>query len=204
LAPEETLYEVGDTLNQAYFIVSGAVSLLSTTSQGESVEVAMVGREGVIGIPSLLRNRATPYSVRVQIGGQALKVRAEVLRAEVKRGGELQDLLLSYTHVLVRQIAQSTSCGMFHSTEQRLARWLLASQDHARSETLALTHESISLALGVSRSGISTAAGVLQKKGLIRYARGRITVLNRQGLEATACECYQIIAEELGGFPGRV
>lgn len=203
MASEETLYEAGDRLDFAYFITSGAVSLLSTTSHGESMEVAMVGREGVIGIPSLLRNKDTPYSARVQIGGEALRVKAEVLRAEFKRGGELQDLLLSYTHILMMQMAQSASCGLFHAVEQRLSRWLLASQDHAQSEALALTHESISLALGVSRSGISTAAGVLQKNGLIRYARGRITVLNRQGLEAAACECYQIIAEELDGFPGR-
>jgi CRP-like cAMP-binding protein len=194
------LYELHDPVGHAYFPTSGMISLLSTTKDGDSVEVAMVGPEGVFGLPSILRVKRSPYRVRTQIAGGALRIRADALLAEFRRGGELQNLMLCYAHALLSQIAQSVACNLFHPMGRRLARWLLIAHDCAKADAFPLTHEDIAQMLGVSRSGVSGAAGVLQSQGLIRYTRGRIAVLDREGLEAAACECYRVIREELDCF----
>ena len=200
LAKGQVLYEVGDTVRSAYFIQSGVVSFLSVTRDGDTIEVGMVGPEGIVGIPSLLRRSKAPLQALVQIPGEALAVGGDVLRREFKRGGELQDLVLCFTHTLVTQIAQAVLCNHFHTTEERLSRWLLATRDRIEGDTFLLTHEELSHMLGTPRTGVSKAAGALQDAGLIRYKRGKIMILNRKGLERAACDCYRVISEETKRF----
>jgi CRP-like cAMP-binding protein len=197
----KVLYHVGDVIRHVYFINDGQVSLLPITSDGATVEVAMVGNEGVIGISAILRSNRVPYEVMVQFPVKsALRVRAEVVREEFNRGGKLQDLLLCYTQVLLTQITQSAICNRFHPSDKRLARWLLIANDLVKSNTFNLTHEFIAHRLGTPRTGVTMAAGALQRDDLIRYSRGKITIRNREGLEHASCECYEIIRRELNDF----
>lgn len=196
LAPRKILYEPGDNVRYAYFLKSGMVSLLSTTQDGRSVEVAMIGNEGVVGAPIIFGVSRAPYRSMVQLQGNAMRIKAETLRGEFKRGGQLQDLLLYYAYTLLTQIAQSAACNRFHSVEQRLCRWLLVSRDCVQIDTLHLTQEFISHMLGVPRTSVTTIAGSLQKEGVIRHSRGKITILNRQHLEASSCECYRLVRAE--------
>jgi CRP-like cAMP-binding protein len=196
LAKGDILYDVGDAVRSAYFIESGVVS----TREGETIAVGMVGSEGMVGIPGLLRRSKAPLQAVVQIPGEALAVGGDVLRREFKRGGELQDLVLCFTHTLVTQIAQAVLCNHFHTIEERLSRWLLATRDRTEEDTFLLTHEELSHMLGTPRTGVTKAAGALQDAGLIRYKRGKIMVLDRKGLERAACECYRVIREETESF----
>ena len=196
----KVLYEVGDFVTRAYFVTRGMVSLLSITEDGGTTEVAMVGREGVVGVPIILRVGITPYRSMVQIAGDALRVRAEVLKAEFARSARLQDLLLRYTHALLTQVSQSAVCNRFHTTDARLARWLLVTRDRACSDSFPLTQELISHMLGTPRTVVTVAANKLQDAGLIRYKRGQITILDPQGLETAACECYGVVIKEVNHF----
>jgi CRP-like cAMP-binding protein len=200
LTKGEVLYDVADAVQSAYFIQSGVVTLLSVTTEGETIEVGMVGSEGMVGIPSLLRRSKAPLRAVVQVSGEALTVSGETLRREFRRGGELQDLVLCFTHTLVTQIAQAVICNHFHTIEERLSRWLLIMRDRTSEDTFLLTHEDISHMLGTPRTGVTKAAGALQDAGLIRYKRGKITILDRQGLERAACECYRVIREETNNY----
>jgi CRP-like cAMP-binding protein len=194
--PIGTLYDAGDVVRHAYFLQSGIISLLSVTNKDQVIEVGVVGNEGMVGIPSVLRNRRAPLRTLVQIPITALKISADALQREFKRGGELQELILCYTHSLVTQIAQSVACNRYHTVEQRLSRWLLMTRDRTHSDTFHLTHEFISYMLGTTRSGVTTAAGALQEAGLIRYRRGKIKILDEIALETEACDCYRIIRDE--------
>jgi CRP-like cAMP-binding protein len=194
------LTEAGDTVRHTYFITSGMISLLAITKEGQTIEVAMVGREGVVGMSSVLRTKTTSLRAKVQIATVAWRIRAEAIRAEVKHCGSLHEMLGCYTHTLVTQIARSVACNLFHPTEQRLARWLLLAHDCAREDSFGLTHEDISEMLGVSRSSVSTAAGALQRGGMISYVCGRISILDRQKLEGAACECYRVISGDLNSY----
>jgi CRP-like cAMP-binding protein len=195
------LYHVGDIVRHMYFINDGQVSLLSITGDGETIEVAMVGNEGVIGISAILRSNKVPYEVMVQLPVKsALRVRAEVVREEFNRGGKLQDLLLRYTQALLTQITQSAVCNRFHASDKRLARWLLIASDLVKSNTFHLTHEFIAHMLGTPRTGVTMAAGSLQREDLIRYSRGKITIRDREGLENASCECYEVIRGALDSF----
>lgn len=196
------LAEAGDRVRHTYFMTSGMVSLLAITKDGQTVEVAIVGRDGAVGMSSILRKQTTWLRAKVQIAAVAWRISAEALRAEIKHCNSLHELLGCYTHTLVTQIAQSVACNLFHTTEQRLARWLLLAHDCAGEDSFGLTHEDISGMLGVSRSGVSTAAGALQRGGMIGYMRGRINILDRRKLEGAACECYQVIREELNSYLG--
>lgn len=198
----KVISEAGDKVSQTYFITSGMISLIAITKEGQSVEVAMVGREGVVGMSSVLRTRTTSLRAKVQVAAVAWRISAEALRAEVKHCGSLHELLGCYAHTLVEQIAHSVTCNLFHPTEQRLARWLLLAHDCAGEDSFILTHEDIAEMLGVSRSAVSTAAGAFQRKGMISYARGRISILDRRKLEGAACECYEAISEELDSYLG--
>ena len=195
------IYHAGDIVRYGYFMNDGQVSLLSITAEGTTIEVAMVGNEGAIGIPIVWRTNKTPYEVMVQIPVKnAFRIKAEVFRNEFDRGGKFQDLMLRYTEVLFTQITQSAVCNHFHSSVQRLARWLLIANDLVGLNTFHLTHEFISHMLGSPRTGVTMAAGVLQKTNLISYSRGKITILDRPGLEGAACECYHIIRESFDHF----
>jgi CRP-like cAMP-binding protein len=194
--PTGTLYDAGVIINHAYFLQSGMISLLSVTNKDQVIEVGAVGDEGMVGIPTVLRNRRAPLRVVVQIPITALRIPAESLRREFSRCGKLQEVVLCYTHALVTQISQSVACNRYHTVEQRLSRWLLMTRDCAHSDTFYLTHEFISYMLGTTRSIVTTAALTLQEAGLIRYRRGKITIHDGNELEAVTCGCYRLIREE--------
>ena len=196
----DIVYLTGDEIQFAYFLVSGLLSFLSTTESGSTIEVAMVGNEGVVGLPVILRNRMTPYEVTVQFPAEGFKIRADVLQEEFDRGEALHELVLRYLSVLMAQISQSSICNRFHTLEQTLSRWLLTVQDRVNSDSLNLTHETISNALGVPRTAVTMAAGNLQRLRLISYSRGKIAILDRTRLEANSCECYRTIRDELHHF----
>jgi CRP-like cAMP-binding protein len=196
----EIVYLTGDDIQYAYFLDSGLLSFLSTTETGSTIEVAMVGNEGIVGLSVILRNRIIPYEVTVQFPAEAFKIRAEALQEEFDRGETLHELVLRYLNVLIAQVSQSSICNRFHTLEEALSRWLLTVQDRVNSDNLNLTHEIISHALGVPRTAVTMAAGGLQRDGLIRYSRGKIFIFDRTRLEANSCECYRIIRDELHHF----
>lgn len=196
----EVVYITGDRIRYAYFPTGGLFSLLSTSETGSTVEIAMVGNEGMVGLPVILKNGTTPYEVTVQIATDAFKIRAEALEEEFHKGKTLQDLVLRYLNVLIAQVSQLTLCNRFHTLELALSRWLLTAQDRVNSDTLNLTQEIISQALGVPRTGVTMAAGNLQKAGMIRYSRGKIVILDRAKLQANSCECYRIITDQINNF----
>ncbi|MDX6502484.1 MAG: hypothetical protein QOG23_5748 [Blastocatellia bacterium] len=201
LPPGRIIYNMGEPIQYAYFPNGGQVSLLSITEEGMMIVLAIIGSEGVVGLPVVLRINTAPYSAMVQIEvGSTMRVRADVLRREFDRGGKLQDLLLRYTHVLLSQISQSAVCNRYHTLEERLARWLLMANDIAKTDTINLTQESIAHMLGTPRTGVTVAAGALQRAGLIRYSRGKITMLNRKAMESSSCECYNVIRKEFDDF----
>jgi CRP-like cAMP-binding protein len=196
----EVVYISGDRIRHCYFPSSGLLSLLSTTENGSTVEVAMVGNEGIVGLPVILKNTMIPYEVTVQIETEALRISAEDLQREFDRGESFHELMLRYLNVLIAEISQSSLCHRFHTLEQALSRWLLMAQDRLNIDNLTLTQEIISHALGVPRTGVTMAAGSLQKAGLIRYSRGKILILDRPRLEENSCECFRIIHDELKQF----
>lgn len=200
LAKGVVLYEAGDSVRYAYFLTSGMVSLLASASAHALVQVAMVGNEGMVGIPAFLRVNVMPYRVTVQLPATALRIRASALCAEVGACGALTDVLLRYLHMLVTQITQSAVCNRYHTIEERLCRWLLLSRDHARGEILPLTQETLAHMLGVQRTGVTAAAVALQRAGLISYRRGKIRILDERGVKAAACECYRVVSEGIALF----
>ena len=196
----QVLYEPGGVMHSAYFLDTAIVSVLSVAEDGTSIEVSVVGDEGLIGIPIVLRTHGLPYKIIVQAPGLAWRMKADVLRREFDRCGPLHKLVLHYLHTLIVVLSQSGACNRFHSIQQRLCRWLLTSQDNAHSTEIESTQELLSQMLGVNRGSASQAASALQRAGLISYRRGRITILDRPGLEAAACECYRIVKGELERF----
>ena len=200
LSSGQVMYEPGGVMPVAYFLESAIVSILSVAEDGTSIEVSVVGDEGVIGIPIVLRSRGLPYRIVVQESGIAWRMKADVLRREFERCGPLHELVLHYVHTLIVVLSQSGACNRFHTIRQRFCRWVLTSQDRARSSEIRSTQEFLSQMLGVNRGSASQAAGALQRAGLISYRRGRITILNRPGLEAAACECYRIVKGEFERF----
>ena len=200
LEKDEVVYIVGDQIRYVYFPISGLMSLLSTTETGSTVEVAMVGNEGIVGLPVILKNSMIPYEVAVQTETEAYRIKAEDLQEEFDKGETLHELILRYLNVLIAQISQAALCHRFHTVEKALGGWLLMVQDRLNTESLNLTQEIISHALGVPRTGVTTAAGTLQRAGLIRYSRGKIMILDRERLEDNSCECFRIIHDELSHF----
>lgn len=196
----EILFMAGDRIERVFFPLSGMISLLSTTGNGATIEVAMVGSEGMVGLPVVMSIDKSPYEVMVQMAGDALVAGADDAKEEFKRGGRLHDMTLRYTHVLITQISQSAVCNRFHTVEKRLCRWLLVAHDCINSNTIDLTQETIAHMLGIPRTGVTMAAGSLQRAGLIRYSRGKIVILDREKLRATSCECYEIIKDEVDDF----
>jgi CRP-like cAMP-binding protein len=192
----ESLYEPGKQLKHIYFPTTCIVSLLYTMENGASAEIGVVGNEGVVGVPLFMGGDTTPYPAVVQSAGDAFRMKAQALKDEFVRGGQFQLSLLLYTQAFITQISQTAVCNRLHSIEQQLCRWLLLCHDRSQSDELKMTQELISNMLGVRREGITYAAGRLQADGLIKYTRGRIRILDRRGLEATVCECYQIVKDE--------
>ena len=200
LKRDEVVYITGDQIRYVYFPINGLMSLLSTTETGSTVEVAMVGNEGIIGLPVILKNKLIPYEVTVQTEAEAYRIKAEDLQQEFDKGEALHELILRYLNVLIAEISQSALCHRFHTVEEALGRWLLMAQDRLNTESLHLTQEIISHALGVPRTGVTMAAGALQRAGLISYSRGKIMILDRERLAQNSCECFRIVHHELSHF----
>lgn len=193
----DVLYEPGVRLRHVYFPTTSIVSLLYVMEDGASAEIAIVGNEGILGISLFMGGETTPSRAVVQSAGYGFRLKAQLLKDEFHRFGPMLHLLLRYTQALITQMAQTAVCNRHHSVDQQLCRWLLLSLDRLASNELSMTQELIANMLGVRREGVTEAAGKLQDAGLIRYRRGRITVLDRPGLEARSCECYQVVKTEL-------
>jgi CRP-like cAMP-binding protein len=196
LSRGEILYELGDTIRYISFPVSGIVSMLSTSSDGNSIEIGSVGNEGMIGMPLVLRGSVMPCLTVVHVAGEALRFDAETFKKELTHDGQLEDRLFRYANSLLSQISHAAVCNHFHTNEARLSRWLLVSRDQINANTFLLTQEVISHVLGISRTGVTKAANNLVDAGLIRCRRGKITIVNRRGLQDYACECYSMQKEE--------
>jgi CRP-like cAMP-binding protein len=190
------LYESGSELHHVYFPTTAIVSLLYVMMDGASAEIAVVGNEGIIGVALFMGGETMPNRAVVQSAGHAYRLRGQLFKEEFNRSGEVQHLLLRYTQALLTQMAQTAVCNRHHSLDQQLCRWLLLSLDRLPSNDLVMTQELIANMLGVRREGVTAAAGNLQRAGLIEYHRGRITVLDRTGLEARVCECYAVVKKE--------
>jgi CRP-like cAMP-binding protein len=202
LALGEVLQESGEPIRYVYFPNRNTLaSLVADIDDGTSVEVGVVGNEGVIGIQAFLGAETTPTRTIVQIAGSAVRVRADMLREGFKRGGRLQDLLLRYTHALYAQVLHTAVCNHLHSVEERFSRWLLMIHERTWLNNLPLTQELISRRLGAHRSSVSEAAKTFRREGLISYKRGKITILDREGLKDATCGCYDAIKEEFNQIP---
>jgi CRP-like cAMP-binding protein len=193
----DLVYYSGGPLDALYFPTTAVISLLYTMEDGSTAEMGLTGNDGVVGIALFLGGDTTPNRAIVQIAGEALRIPAQRLQTEFKQGGALQQVLLRYTQALITQISQTAVCNRLHAVEQRLCRWLLLSHDRVQSRELPMTQEFIAHMLGGRRESVTVAAGRLQDAGLIYYARGHITILDRPGLEATVCECYQVVKTEI-------
>jgi CRP-like cAMP-binding protein len=192
----KSLYRAHATIGFVYFIETGVGSLVNTMANGDASEVGTIGNEGVVGLPVLLGDQRAPISVYVQVPGAGLRMKTTLFKRELAQSVTMQAVMLRYAHAFFNQVAQSAACNQFHSIEQRCCRWLLMTQDRMQSEKFLLTQEFLAMMLGVQRTGVTVAAGSLQRAGLIRYTRGHITVLDRLALERRSCECYGVSKKE--------
>jgi CRP-like cAMP-binding protein len=192
----QILYEAGATLAHVYFPTTSIVSLLYQLENGSSAEIAVVGSEGLVGVSLFMGGESTPSRAVVQSAGQGFRLKAQWMKNEFDRAGPVLHLLLRYTQALITQMSQTAVCNRHHSLDQQLCRWLLLSLDRLHGNELVMTQELIANMLGVRREGVTEAALKLQQAGLISYARGHITVLDRPGLEKRTCECYAVVKKE--------
>jgi CRP-like cAMP-binding protein len=190
------LYEGGERIKHVYFPDDGLISLLIVMNNGTVREIGVIGNEGILGTAVVLGMKTTTTRALIQLPGSAMRMKADALREELKRGGALPNVLRSYAHALFTQVAQSAACVNSHTVDKRLSRWLLMTHDHAPGDEFEMKHEFMATMLGATRSVVTRAAGHLQKEEMIRYTRGRVTVLDRGGLEANACECYRVVKAE--------
>ena len=192
----QVLYESGSVMYHVYFPTNAIVSLLYVLEDGASAEIAVVGHEGVVGVSIFMGGESTPSRAVVQSAGWGFRLRSAVIKAEFNQSGPVMHLLLRYTQALITQMAQTAVCNRHHSLDQQLCRWLLLSLDRLTGNDLVMTQELIANMLGVRREGVTEGALKLQKAGLISYARGHIKILDRKGLEARTCECYDVVKKE--------
>ncbi|MBD1804962.1 Crp/Fnr family transcriptional regulator [Microcoleus sp. FACHB-SPT15] len=191
------LHHPGETIESLYFPTGCLLSITVTMNDGSTSEAGLIGNREVLGVNAFMGGRETTQTEYiVQMAGSAIKVDAQLLLEEFDRNKDLRDVMLRYTQALIAQISQTTGCNSLHNLDQRLARWLLEAQDRTDSVELKLTHEFISHMLGVRRAGVTQAAQKLQENGLIRYQRGKVTILDQRGLEASSCECFRVLREE--------
>ncbi len=191
-----SLYESGDFLSHVFFPTRGIISLLYVTESGDSAELAVIGREGMVGISLFMGGETTPNRAVVQADCDAYRLPAKELKAKFAEGGAFQLLMLKFTQALITQVSQTAVCNLHHTIEQQLCRWLLLSLDRLPENAIQMTQELIANMLGVRRQGVTEAAGKLEKRGIIKYARGLITVIDRPALEARCCECYEVVKRE--------
>ena len=192
----QVLYESGTTLTHVYFPTTAIISLLYVMENGASAEIAVVGNEGIVGISLFMGGESTSSRAVVQSAGVGFRLKAQMMKEEFDRAGPVLHLLLRYTQALITQMSQTAVCNRHHSLDQQLCRWLLLSLDRLEGNQLVMTQELIANMLGVRREGVTEGALKLQRSGLIRYARGHITVLDRPGLERRSCECYSVVKRE--------
>jgi CRP-like cAMP-binding protein len=190
------LYESGGTLSHVYFPTTAIISLLYVMENGASAEIAVVGNEGIVGVSLFMGGESTPSRAVVQSAGHGFRLRANIMKDEFNRAGPVLHLLLRYTQALITQMAQTAVCNRHHTLDQQLCRCLLLSLDRLAGNQLVMTQELIANMLGVRREGVTEGALKLQHAGLISYARGHITVLDRAGLETRSCECYSVVKKE--------
>ncbi|MDY6781598.1 MAG: Crp/Fnr family transcriptional regulator [Cyanobacteriota bacterium] len=193
---EQVLYEPDEPIEVVYFPTQGMVSLVSILEEGATSEIGVVGREGIVGFPAFLGGNFTTSYAIVQLSGSAVMLDADILKREFERGEWLHRLLLLYTQALLAQVSQTAACNSQHGVEQRLARWLLSASDCVEQDELEMTQEFLGNMLGIRRSSVTVAAGLLQKMGAIQYRRGKINIVDRAALEAKSCECYLLVKNE--------
>jgi CRP-like cAMP-binding protein len=193
----DILYEANGPIPHVFFPLSGVVSLVIMVDDAVSLEVGTIGNEGLVGTPVFLRADRSPTRAISQVPGEALRMTSDAFKEEMKRGGPLYGLVLRYIQAMINQISQSLVCNHRHSVQKRMCRWLLMSHDRVGADEFHLTHEFLAQMLGVRRPTVTAVARALQKAGLIDYHRGRVTILDRKGLEAASCECYEVVATEL-------
>lgn len=192
----------GQTITDAYFPLSGMISVVALMSHGLGAEVATVGNEGMMGLPILLGATSSPFHVMAQLSGEALRIPAARLEAALESGNRLSTLLQTYSQAFFVQTAQNAACNTLHSVSNRGARWLLATHDRAQGDSFHLTQEFLAFMLGVARQSVGIAVGDLQTRGLIEYHRGEMHILDRPGLESASCECYEIVRAEFSRLLG--
>jgi CRP-like cAMP-binding protein len=197
----ENIYERDEIIEHVYFPNSGIISLLAAVEDSATLEVGIVGKEGVVGLALFLGVKTSNHRAIVQGAGFAMRMKAAEFLTECQNGGALTQLLLRFTHSLLTQVSQSAACYRFHPIEARLARWLLMTSDRMETNEFQITQEFLSNMLGVRREAVNKSAARLQQKQLISYRRGNISIINRTGLEAAACQCYDIIKDEEKSFP---
>jgi CRP-like cAMP-binding protein len=190
------LYEGGEPIRHVYFPDDGLISLLIVMGDETVREIGVVGNEGMLGVAVALGMKTTTTRALIQMPGSAMRMKAGALRDELGRGGALPNVLRHYSHALFTQVSRSAACVSTHAVGERLSRWMLMTHDHAPGDEFEMKHEFMAMMLGVTRSVVTRAAGRLQKEEMIRYVRGRVTVLDRGGLEAAACECYGVVKAE--------
>ncbi|HEY2137603.1 MAG TPA: Crp/Fnr family transcriptional regulator, partial [Xanthobacteraceae bacterium] len=187
-----------------YFIESGVGSLVVTMTNGDAAEVGTIGNEGLVGLPVVFGDNQAPTTVYVQVPGEGLRMKAKAFAHLMQDSVSLRTAIFHYAHAFFNQVAQSAACNTFHPLEQRCARWLLMTHDRMHAEEFTLTQEFLAMMLGVRRASVTIAAGALQRAGLIHYRRGHVTILNRPGLHANSCECYDISKNEFDRLLGKV
>jgi CRP-like cAMP-binding protein len=202
LAHRQSLYRARKPVGYVYFIETGVGSLVNTMANGEAAEVGTIGNEGMVGLPVLMGDDRAPTAVYVQVPGAGLRIKATLFEKEVARSASMRAVMLHYAHAFFNQVAQSAACNRFHSLQQRCCRWLLMTHDRMQSDEFLLTQEFLAMMLGVQRTGVSAAAGALQRAGLIRYKRGNVTILDRRGLLHRSCECYGVSKREFDRLLG--
>ncbi len=188
----QSLYRANKPIEFVYFIETGVGSLVNTMRNGDAAEVGTIGNEGVVGLPVVFGDNRAPTNVYVQVPGAGLRMKATLFQKELRQSGSLRTVMLHYAHAFFNQVAQSAACNHFHSLEQRCCRWLLMTHDRMQSNEFLLTQEFLAMMLGVQRTGVTAAAGGLQRAGLIRYKRGNVTIIDRRGLLHRTCECYGV------------
>ncbi len=202
LDSKELVHEVDQPISHVYFPLTGVYSLLVVLEGGLAVEVATTGNEGMVGTPVFLGTDRSKTRAGSQIAGDSLRMKADAFRQEMRRAGPLHGLVQRYMQGLLTQVSQGAACNHLHTVEQRMCRWLLLTDDRVGTDGFSMTHEFLARMLAVRRPTVTDAAGILQKAGFIRYCRGRMTVLDRKGLETVACECYRVIAKEFDRLLG--
>jgi CRP-like cAMP-binding protein len=198
----QSLYEANSAISSVYFPIDGVASLVNTMANGSAAEVGTIGNEGIVGLPVIFGDSLAPTSAYIQVPGSGLRLRADVLSAEIDRSTTMRKVLLHYAHAFFNQVAQSAACNHFHSVEQRCCRWLLMTHDRVQSDRFLLTHEFLGMMLGVRRTSVTDVARMLKHQKLIDYNRGRVTILNRTGIEKHACECYAVSKKEFDRLLG--